>query len=314
MDVILTPLGRQQMAKGEFNVQFASFSDRDVEYKSDAEGALESIGDKFFFESFAHSQLEIIPEVNDEGNFQLLQSVNGELKIQDGKLVSITPTGPRHEFNEVEAFTGINAFGDTITNRFKSLTILNTISDVKEFESTKLSEWLYSSFDPPPFVEPMESYEEELERRTKVIPPISVDPIFENQMTTKFLPPFTTIDAEKTPIRSFNDWRNSENIEQTQNELLDSILDDLKSYPVCMKAQIGDSSSTDHKKYDIIGQVFCLKRQSIKKYLIVEAGEFFDEFERPLCKIFYLGFIYKSPSGISKFLREFSVVFHQGDI
>ena len=311
MDVILTPLGRQQMAKGEFNVQFASFSDKDVEYKPDIDGALESVDDKFFFESFSHSQLEIIPEVNDEGAFQLLQAVNGELKIQDGKLVSITPTGPRHEFNEVEAFTGINAFGDTITNRFKSLTILNTISDVEEFNVTKLTEWLYSSFDLDDY---NESYELELERRTKIVPPISVDPIFENQLTTKFLPPFTTIDAAKTPIRSFNDWRNSENIEQTQNELLESVLENIKSYDVCMKAQIGDNNSADYKKYDIVGQMFCLKRQSIKKYLIVDAGEFFDEFERPLCKIFYLGFIYKSPSGISKFLREFSVVFHQGDI
>ena len=84
MDVILTPLGRQQMAKGEFNVQFASFSDKDVEYKSDNDGALESVDDKLFFESFGHSQLEIIPEVNDEGNFQLLQAVNGELRIEDG--------------------------------------------------------------------------------------------------------------------------------------------------------------------------------------------------------------------------------------
>ena len=52
------------------------------------------------------------------------------------------------------------------------------------------------------------------------------------------------------------------------------------------------------------------KDQTVKKYLIVDAGEYLNEKNEIIMQIYHLGFIYKDENGTSKFSRAFSLVFH----
>ena len=87
----------------------------------------------------------------------------------------------------------------------------------------------------------------------------------------------------------------------------------------CNKIVIGKYGSNSYEKYNILGQVFVSKQQSLKKYTIIDAGEYFDEENEPICKIYYLGFVVKKPTkdgkaSITKFDREFTIVFHNGGV
>ena len=69
LDVILTQLGRDQISRGEFEISFVTFSDSNVEYKDDGTGVLKSCKDDMFFEAFSSPQDEIIPEIDNSGDF-----------------------------------------------------------------------------------------------------------------------------------------------------------------------------------------------------------------------------------------------------
>ena len=52
------------------------------------------------------------------------------------------------------------------------------------------------------------------------------------------------------------------------------------------------------------------KDQTVKKYIIVDAGEFLNEKKEISAQVYHLGFIFKDENGTSKFSRAFSLVFH----
>lgn len=67
LDSILTTEGRRQLAEGTFNVSFATFTDTDMSYESDAvEGHVDPT-DRIYFEASSLPQDQVIFEANDEG-------------------------------------------------------------------------------------------------------------------------------------------------------------------------------------------------------------------------------------------------------
>ena len=50
--------------------------------------------------------------------------------------------------------------------------------------------------------------------------------------------------------------------------------------------------------------------QTVRKYLIVDAGEYLSDKNEIMMQVYHLGFIYKDETGTSKFSRAFSLVFH----
>ena len=53
--------------------------------------------------------------------------------------------------------------------------------------------------------------------------------------------------------------------------------------------------------------------QSVRKYLVVDGGEYTDAQGVPTMQVYHLGFVFKDEEGTSKFSRGFSLVFHNGD-
>ena len=64
----------------------------------------------------------------------------------------------------------------------------------------------------------------------------------------------------------------------------------------------------------LIGQAFMKRDQSVRKYLVVDGGEYTDELGVPVMQVYHLGFIFKDEFGTSKFSRGFSLVFHNGEL
>ena len=130
MDVILTEIGRQQMVKGDFNVKYVSFSDKDVDYQDQGDGVLEPITNRLFFEAFSQASDEIIPEIDSLGKFIIDQEVISPLEVKDGILYELTSSGG---YVEIDGYSRVSTFTENTKKRFDNLQILNTISVVKDF-------------------------------------------------------------------------------------------------------------------------------------------------------------------------------------
>ena len=156
--------------------------------------------------------------------------------------------------------------------------------------------------------------------------PLSIDPRFENQLNMRYLPPMVSTPSGYVNIRSFNKWTDSEGTSESYPTLenLQVKIQEIKQSAVGVtvgdnpvqpkRITIGSLESDHFERYNILGQVFVKKKQSLKKYVIIDAGEFFDVENQPVCRIYFMGFVYKDQFGVTKFAREFSFIFHNGTI
>jgi hypothetical protein len=306
MDAILTEIGRLQMVKGEFKVKYVSFSDAGVDYVDAGDGVLEPIEEKLFFEPFNLESDEIIPEVDGSGKFIIDQQLPDNLYVKDGVLLQDTVA---EGFQEVDGYSMVTSFTQNTTDRFDSLNILNTISSITEFT---VSPSTFSVEEPSSGIDPS------LSVGSREILPLSIDPRFENQINMRFLPPTYSFEGEQTLLKSFNKWTDTtaNDIDLNSRLAMGKRIDEITGKTVGTKTRItlGPENSDDYESYNLLGQVFVKKNQSIKKYLIIDAGEFFNEESEPMCRIYYLGFMYKDEFGTTKFIREFSMIFHNGGI
>ena len=288
LDVILTELGRDQMNRGEFEVSFVTFSDKGSQYVDDGTGVASSILDNMYFETYSSPADEIIPEIDNEGDFILTKKISPTLTVNNGVLFELTQDG----YQQVDAFKNIEAFTDITTGRWEGLQILRTESSLADFETDR-NEF---TLDIPNKQSPS---------NVENLKPILVDPRFVGNVNTLFLPPVSETNGQLGPMRAYNRF----GPENTKENVLENDIK-RKSWAT-NRIQLGNDNTYD--SYNIIGQTYMKRDKSVRKYLVVDGGEYLDDQGIPNMQIYHLGFIYKDENGTSKFSRGFSIVFHNGD-
>lgn len=308
LDVILTQLGREQMSRGDFEISFATFSDRSVQYKegllpdnwtkwNETEGVLSGVQGDLFFEAFSSPNDEIIPEISDEGNFLLLQSVSPTLKVVQGVLYEETTNG----YQKVSGFENIDKFSDITTSRWNNLQLLKTKNRLQP-------PYLSHNTTENPIIFKVE---EKTLVEPKSLPPVIVDERFSNSLNTMFLAPVVSTPQGDTKLRAFNNY--------TKEYTKDSVLEEIKRKSSAeVSIRIKSDTKNGYEFYNFLGQAFIGINQDVKKYLVVDGGEFVDSDGVPIMQVYHLGFIFKesdaaSGTGISKFSRGFSIIFHNVD-
>jgi len=286
LDVILTDIGRDQMNRGEFNVVFASFSDSAVDYKDDGQGVYVDISDRIAFEAHSSPNDEIIPEIDNLGEFLLTKKISPTLTVNNGVLYEQTEEG----YNPVDAFARIDSFTDLTTNRFSNLKILRSESSVPAFDVSNENVVLN-----------IRNTENTLKPDVEQLNPILVDNRFSGNINMSYLPPVSLNGGTMKPLRAYNRYGKPFTMKNVLNEL------ERKSRG---KSRIELGSVESFEEHNIIGQMFIKKDQSVKKLLVVDAGEFQNELGKVIMQIYHLGFIFKDENGTSKFTRAYSLVFH----
>ena len=287
MDVILTDIGRDQMNRGEFEVSFVSFSDKGAEYIDDGTGVAADITDRLYFETYSSPSDEIVPEISNEGEFTLTKKISPTLTVNNGVLFEKTATG----YAQVDGFANIGSFTNILPGRFKSLQIIRSYNDVEDFEVSSENVTLRAD----------KIKVEALPSGIELIRPILVDPRFTGSINTLYLPPTAINSGVETPIAAFNRF----GPEMSESNILEEIRE--KSLA---RTRIELGKHDTFEEYNILGQAFMKKDQTVKKYIIVDAGEFLNERKEVSAQVYHLGFIYKDENGTSKFSRAFSIVFH----
>ena len=286
MDVILTEIGRDQMNRGEFEVSFVSFSDKGSEYVDDGTGVAVDINDRLYFEAYSSPSDEIVPEIDNRGEFLLTKKLSPTLTVNNGVLFEKTETG----FTQVDGFNNIEAFTNILPNRYQGLQIIRSYTDVPDFDVSRTSIELKTNRKIT-----------QIPDNISLVKPILVDDRFTGTINTMYLPPVSTIQGKVAPLRAYNRF-GPDNSEK-------NVLDEIKNKSwATTRIEIGEDEN--FAKYNILGQVFMKKDQTIKKYLIVDAGEYLNNRNEVIMQVYHLGFIYKDENGTSKFSRAFSLVFH----
>ena len=288
LDVILTELGRDQMNRGEFEVSFVTFSDKGSQYIDDGTGVASSILDNMYFETYSSPSDEIIPEIDNEGDFILTKKISPTLTVNNGILYELSETG----YQPVDAFKNIKSFTDITTGRWSGLQILRTESSLADFDTDR------NGFT-------LEIPNKRSPSNVDNLKPILVDPRFAGNVNTMYLPPVSETNGILGPMRAYNRF----GPENTVDNILEK---DIKAKSWARnRIQLGTNDTFD--SYNIVAQTYMKRDQSIRKYLVVDGGEYLDDQGIPSIQIYHLGFIYKDENGTSKFSRGFSIVFHNGE-
>ena len=288
LDVILTELGRDQMNRGEFEVSFVTFSDKGCQYIDNGDGVALPIDDHMYFETYSSPSDEIIPEIDNEGDFVLTKKISPTLTVNNGILYELGTEG----YQKVDAFKNIKSFTDITTGRWAGLQLLKTESPIEPFDTDR------EGFT-------LEVEDKAIPSRVDSLKPLIVDPRFVGNINTMYLPPVSEQNGTLAPMRAYNRF----GPENTRENVLEN---DIKAKSRATKRiQLG--SNDTYKSYNIIAQTFMKRDDSVRKYLVVDGGEYTDKEGVPTMQIYHLGFIYKDENGTSKFSRGFSIVFHNGD-
>lgn len=287
LDVILTELGRQQMNRGEFEISYATFSDQNARYENIGDSVLMNLQDEIYFETYSSSADEIVPEIDNQGNFLLTKKLSPTLSVKNGILYEKTAAG----FSQVDGFASISKFTDLTINRWKSLNLLKTENTIPTFSTSVDGGTLKVSNEKL----------EALPNTVNGLNPILVDGRFSGTINTMFLPPKINYNGASLSMKAFNEYATPYSKENQLAELQSKSL---------AKLQVIIGQDDSYENYNILSQMYIGKNQSVKKFLVVDAGEFLDDEGVPSMRIYHLGFIYKDQFGTSKFSRGFSIVFH----
>ena len=288
LDVILTNIGRDQMNRGEFEVSFATFSDTGTQYIDNDEnpGVMASIDDNLYFETFSCPYDEIVPEIDNVGDFVLTKQVSPSMTVKDGVLYE--KSGSFGEFTQVDGFENIANFTNLTTKRWNGLQLLKTTSSLPKLELSRYNAEINIAEDVNP-------------RDVGGLPPILVDPRFSGNVNTMYLPPVVTVAGQETVMRAYNQYSKPYSRENVMKEI------ETKSKG---KTSFVIGKDDSFQYYNFIAQGFVGINQSVKKFLVVDAGEFVNRDNVPIMQVYHLGFIFKDGTGTSKFSRGFSIVFH----
>jgi len=286
LDVILTEIGRDQMNKGEFEVVFASFSDTDVDYKDDGNGVYVDISDRITFEAHSSPNDEIIPEIDNQGEFLLTKRLSPTLSVNNGVLYEKGTEG----FKKVDAFSNIGSYTNLTVNRYNNIKILRTESSLKDFDVSTENITIRTS--------PLRNT---LKEDVEQLKPILIDPRFSGNINTLYLPPVSLNNGAIKPLRSFNRFGKPNTMENIVAEVKNK---SRGKYRVIL----GDENTFE--EYNLISQMYISKDQSVKKLLVIDGGQYKNNKNQIIMQLYHLGFVYKDENGTSKFTRSYSLMFH----
>lgn len=297
MDTLLTDLGRQQLAKGELQFSFATFSDMSTFYERSAEDPTvsEDSTDRIMFEPFSRQQDLIIPEFDADGG---LFFPAGDFNIADGRLVSVS--GSRGVVSGSELDLSFSTALSNCLESLQELQPLRTRDPVTRESGFRLSSnsatFVVNDEGPIPL-------NAQKEKRLSNVESLWQDKKLSHVDNFKFLPP-----VNKGTNKALFEYSK---LEQPEPMNYRQIEDDLGVGTPWRVPRVADLefplTSLDN---NLVCQVWEVTSEKLNKLRIIDFGEFEDEDPfSPGKHVFYIGKLQEDDAGQNTFLNIFTVVF-----
>jgi len=303
MDVIITTEGRRQVAAGELQIKFATFTDRSAFYLEEADGIASGADDRIYFEATNRPQDQIIFETDDSGN--LMPFTGGDLEIAGDKILApVLPTtgslGKRLAVLTGSQITEqINNLLANSADNFANQYILgtkDTFSETSSFEATP-GAMTFTITDKVPF-----SKSDITQASINNVESLYQDMRLSHLQNYRYLPPVNRKSPGGmlgTPLGSYKQLNQAEVL--TYDELLES-LENNES----IELLFSDTSMDNN----IVAQMMEVMPDKVEKLAMIDFGEFPDEDPySPGKRVFFLGKIFNDDLGNKTYVNLFTIIF-----
>ena len=297
MDVILTDQGRRELAKGELNFSFASFSDLATFYDTsmDDPTVADDATDRIMLEAFSRPQDLVIPEFdNDRNSF----FPAGDFNITGGELIVVSGSTKMLKGEDLVVSSSL-AIGNSLES-FKEMVPLRTREPLGRASGCRLSynsdEFVINDEGPIPFNK----------QRTKKLS--NVESLWQDKKLAhvdnfKFLPP-----VNKGSSKKLFDYQK---LEQPEPMTFQDIEDELGVNSKFRRTYVADinfeETSIDN---NLVCQVWEVSSGSLNKLRVIDFGEFEDSDPfSPGKHVFFVGKLKSDDSAQNTFMNMFTVVF-----
>ena len=290
MDTIITPTGRAQMADGEMQIMYASFSDRQMYYETGSNGELIDPGDRIYFEAYCNDSDLIIPETDAEGalvpfvtdTFNLFggQVISGSTRQQDVSLYADELTADSlKSFQRLQIIGTRHQMKNEIVDAFRL-----TPADATFYTTTEIENLgdtiLTASLDD---VEALwQDYRVAQTPNYQYLPPRSA--VIPGQVTGSVLGNYTKINQD--PLLDY-----------------DQVLSKLKEQQF-VKLSFSNTRTIN----DLLGQIFEVNGDKLSKLALIDGGTYpVNGVVNP--HVYYAGKLYRDTRGALTFANLFTLVF-----
>jgi len=273
MDVIMTQEGKRQLAAGDFQVKYASFTDGGTFYdKTSISGSYDEAQDRLYFEACSYPFDSITIEANDHGNVLSQNiSVNNDgsrIIVADGKiLIASSSRNPiiNNAASDSSYASFVNEIIKSTTSNFKKQRIIasrDPLDDSDEFLlSTGSISLTYGNSGP--------IVGEELIPRLDQAPSLFTHKRFSNSLNFQYLPPIVNTRTGSIQLGKYTD------IKTTESYTFEDLMTDLSGSTTGIKKPHKtinfDITTTTN---DITIQAFETNSEYLKKLDVVDFGEF----------------------------------------
>jgi hypothetical protein len=300
MDVVMTPTGREALARGGLKIAYATLSDGHAFYDpGSVTGSYDTATDRLYLEAMPQQPQNILSLVTDDTGKLIPASAFGTKIGSDGTLYKGSSV--------VKGLTSGSDFSSAISgivDLFKNSLQYNTV---------------ISSADPlddtPNFIlNPTSGFFKIDNSMSKEIEVSSVnqadslffDKRFANNPQFKFLPPVAETTTGSVEIAEFNNIKeyNSLTYEDLKSEIFGTDANPIKQR---IDIQVQDTSLDN----DMVAQFFEVSPNGLTKLDAVDFGEAFDSTDRehPRKRIVFFGKVFLDDTQTATFINLFTVVF-----
>ena len=308
MDTLITVTGRDQAARGELDVKFASITDRQVNYTTGSLGVLDDLSTRVYFEAASDDNDTIVYELDAKGAMQPFTS--DDYTIYGGLALDLTMS---------QNVTGVGgAYGGTLNNPGSIELVTDSIIEgsTNNFKRQMIigSRVLYKFDKEEPFRLDLNSMTFEIGNTSPIdvtadnatlnidqTESVFLDHKFGNLLNYRFLPPNTKPYTGALTGSLMAEYSNiNQNPLDTYEELEEYL--DGKLYEEINFVQTSLSNN-------ILGQLFSVDESSntLQKLAIIDVGEFqIDGSYNP--HLFFAGKLYRDTVGSLTFVNIFTIV------
>ena len=308
IDTLITVTGRDQAARGELDVKFASITDRQLFYSTGSNGVLDDLTARIYFEAYSDDNDIIVYESDADGYLQPFTSddytIYGGLAFDVTASQNTTAVGGSHGAVTFNAGS-INLVSDHIiagsTESFKRQMIIGS-RDLTKFSknepfSTNISEVNFSITPSSP----IEISDGGATKNIDQIESVFQDHKLGNLLNYRFLPPIT---KAYTGALTGSVMANYSKINQ---DPLDTY-EELESYlegKTYTEIEFTKTSLSNNLLMQIYDQN--ISNNSLEKLAIIDVGEFqVDGSFNP--HLFFTGKLYRDSVGALTFVNIFTIV------
>ena len=308
MDTLITVTGRDQAARGELDVRFASITDRQINYTTGSNGVLDDLSSRIYFEAASDDNDTIVYELDAKGDMQPF--VSDDYMIYGGLALDLTMS---------QAVTGVGgAYGGSLNNPGSIELVTDHIIDgsTKNFQrqmiigSRNLSKF---SADEPFSIDfsslsfevtntsPIDVSSDNATLNIDQTESVFLDKKLGNILAYRFMPPVTKPYTGATTGSVLAQYSNINSDPLDTYEELEAYLEG-KAYKEIEFTQTSLSNN-------ILCQLFSvdITTNSLKKLAIIDVGEFHvDGTFNP--HLLFAGKLYRDTAGSLTFVNIFTLV------